>query len=79
MLRPAWARSKPKVSKSLTTAEAAAVLGIKPVTVRAHIAHGRLVATKQGRDYLIAPGELERFKREKRPYVKKGQDHELPG
>jgi excisionase family DNA binding protein len=57
----------------LTTAEAAAVLGVKPVTVRAHIAHGNLIATKHGRDYLIAPEELERFQREKRPYVRKEQ------
>ena len=61
----------------LTTREAATVLGIKPVTVRAHIKARNLAATKHGRDYLIAPEELERFKRERRPYVRKTQD-DLP-
>ena len=49
-----------------TTEEAAALLNIKPVTVRAHIARGNLEARLKGRDYLISQDEIERFKREKR-------------
>jgi len=49
-----------------TTEEAAALLNIKPVTVRAHIARGNLTAELKGRDYLISQDEIERFKREKR-------------
>jgi excisionase family DNA binding protein len=52
--------------KMLTTAEAAAELGKSLRTVQAHIERGNLEATMYGRDYLIEPAELERFKRERR-------------
>jgi excisionase family DNA binding protein len=50
----------------LTTAKVAALLGLKPVTVRAYIAQGLLVATKPGRDWQIEPEEVARFQRERR-------------
>lgn len=43
----------------LTTAKAAAELGVTPQRVRALIASGRLKATKEGRDWLIDPPDLE--------------------
>jgi excisionase family DNA binding protein len=52
--------------KMLTTAEAAAELGKSLRTVQAHIERGNLSAKMYGRDYLIEPAELERFKRERR-------------
>jgi excisionase family DNA binding protein len=50
----------------LTTAEAAEALGLNLRTVQSHIGKGNLSAKKHGRDYLIEPAELERFKRERR-------------
>lgn len=47
--------------KRYTTKEAAARLGLAPVTVRRHIEEGRLHAEKQGRDYFITEKELTRF------------------
>lgn len=53
----------------LTTAEAAEALGVTPQRVRALIAAGRLKADKVGRDWLIAPPDLEavRIRRSGRP------------
>jgi excisionase family DNA binding protein len=45
----------------MTTAEAAARLGITPEAVRKAIKRGRLVATKHGRDWLIDAVEVERY------------------
>lgn len=50
----------------LTTEQAAARLGIKAVTVLKHIKRGNIKATKDGRDWLIEPAELERFTQERR-------------
>lgn len=47
----------------MTTAEAAESLGITPHTVRVQIANGKLRARKVGRDYNIAPSEVERYRR----------------
>lgn len=49
-----------------TTTDAAAVLEVKPKTVTRYIERGLITAQKLGRDYLIEPKELERFKRERR-------------
>jgi len=43
----------------LTTGEAAESLGVTPQRVRALILAGRLNAQKLGRDWLIAPADLE--------------------
>lgn len=45
-----------------TVQEAAAVLGVQPVTVRSAIRHGTLVGEKKGpRLLVIARGEVERY------------------
>jgi len=51
----------------LTTTEAATLMGIKPVSVRALIARGLLRATKYGRDYLIEQAEIDRYLSVRRP------------
>jgi excisionase family DNA binding protein len=45
-----------------TLREAAAELGITPDTLRAQIQRGRLRAVKVGRDWLVDPAELERYR-----------------
>ena len=50
----------------LTTAEAAALLGIKPGSVRALIKRGLLEATKHGRDHLITQEAIERYQASRR-------------
>ena len=45
----------------LTTTEAAARLGIKPVTVRWLCASNHIIARKAGRDWLIPETEIERY------------------
>ena len=46
----------------LNTAQAAAALGVEPVTVRSYMARGIITATKFGRDWLIARSEIERVR-----------------
>jgi excisionase family DNA binding protein len=48
----------------LDTTEAADALGVRPGTVRAAIAQGRMSATKRGRDLWILRSEVERYRRE---------------
>lgn len=48
----------------MTTAEAAAALGLSVKTVRAQLASGRLRSVKRGRDHWITPAEVERYRRE---------------
>jgi excisionase family DNA binding protein len=50
----------------LTLAEAASILGLSPGTLRWQIRNGRLVGQKVGRDWLVAPSEVERYRREVR-------------
>ena len=50
----------------LTLAEAAAILKLSPDTLRWQIRNGRLVASKVGRDWLVAPAEVDRYRREHR-------------
>lgn len=50
-----------------TTTKAAELLGLARTTVQKHIKSGNIAVVKDGRDYLISPEELERFRREKRP------------
>jgi len=46
----------------LTTTEAAAALGLRPVTIRAAIKAGTLRATKRGRDWHITPAAVEAYR-----------------
>lgn len=46
----------------MTLAEAAAALGMSPVTLRAQRANGRFAAEKVGRDWLTTPEEVERYR-----------------
>jgi excisionase family DNA binding protein len=48
----------------VTLNEAAAELGIQQATLRQQIANGKLKARKVGRDWLITPGEVARYRRE---------------
>lgn len=49
-------------SSAMTTAEAAAALGITPHTLRVQIANGKLRARKVGRDYHVTSAEVERYR-----------------
>ena len=49
-----------------TTIEAAQILGISPITVRAQIYRKQLDAQRRGRDWFIAADELMRYQREQR-------------
>jgi excisionase family DNA binding protein len=49
-----------------TTIEAAQILGISPITVRAQIYRKQLNAQRRGRDWFIAAEELMRYQREQR-------------
>jgi len=51
------------VSRLLTTAQAAARLGVDNSQVRRYIAAGRLAAQKPGRDWMIDEDDLARFGR----------------
>lgn len=48
----------------MTTAEAAAALGLAPSTVRRQIAQGRIRARRAGRDWRISEAEVERYRAE---------------
>lgn len=56
-----------EIEGPLTSAEAAAALGIDPATVRQAIGDGRLAATRFGRDWQIDPAEVARYGRERKP------------
>jgi excisionase family DNA binding protein len=51
-----------KPEASMSVADAAVLLGIKPVTVRAAIKAGTLKAKKQGRDWHITPAAVEAYR-----------------
>jgi excisionase family DNA binding protein len=54
----------------MTLIEAAAILGLKPVTLRLQIANGKLRAEKIGRDWHVSAKEIERYRKDHR----KGRD-----
>lgn len=61
----------------LTTAQAAQKLGKKAVTIRKHIASGKLPATRVGRDWLIDEEDLDLIRNLKRgPKPKKNNPGE---
>lgn len=51
----------------LTTAEAAARLGLQPVTLRKYIKDGTIKAAKHGRDWFISTDEVDRYQQERKP------------
>lgn len=50
----------------MTLKEAAASLGVTPDNLRGAIARGALKATKLGRDWIVTPKEVERYRTEHR-------------
>jgi len=50
----------------MTLKEAAAQLRLDPATLRQQIRAGSLHATKHGRDWWVAPAEVERYRVEHR-------------
>lgn len=50
----------------MTLKEAAEQLGVTPDTLRQAIARGALKAKKLGRDWIVTPKEVERYRREHR-------------
>ena len=50
----------------MTLKEAAALLAMTPDTLRQQIRAGSLHATKHGRDWWVAPAEVERYRVEHR-------------
>jgi excisionase family DNA binding protein len=51
-----------------TIPDAAQSLGLAASTLRLQVKLGKLAAVKVGRDWLLAPAEIERYRREnKRP------------
>lgn len=48
----------------MTLAEAAALLGLSPATLRGQVRRGALKATKRGRDWHVTPAEVARYRRE---------------
>lgn len=50
----------------MTLKEAAAILGTSPDNLRGAIARGALKARKLGRDWIVTPAEVERYRAEHR-------------
>ena len=50
----------------MTIPEAARALNLAPATLRLQVKLGKLHAVKHGRDYWIAPAEVERYRVENR-------------
>jgi len=46
----------------ITTKQAAEISGVRPVTIRAWIASGKLPAVRFGRQWIIDPGDLEKVR-----------------
>jgi excisionase family DNA binding protein len=55
------------MTDSYTTLRAAALLGIRPGSVRALIARKLLTATRHGRDWLITHESIEKYQSNRRP------------
>lgn len=51
--------------RAVSLERAAILLGLRPVTLRAHIKAGVITATKHGRDWLITEAEVARFAQER--------------
>ena len=66
----------------LTAAEAAAILGIEPSSVRHAIRSGRLVAQKAGRDWWLRPEDVSAYRARRRnsgrPYRRSAECEIVP-
>ena len=58
------ARTRGYVSPMHTIPEAAAILGVKPATLRTQVRLGKFAAVKIGREYVVSPEEVARYRRE---------------
>lgn len=59
----------------MTTTEAAAVLGVTRAWLWRLIKAGKIAAEMRGRDWWIEPGEVERYKRERRQVGRPRKEH----
>ena len=50
----------------MTLIEAAVILGVTPDNLRGAIRRGSLKATKLGRDWIVTPAEVEKYRAEHR-------------
>lgn len=57
----------------LTTTQAAEILNVSQIAIRQHIRRGNLPAVKIGRDWLIAPADLEPLKNLEHAHRKRGR------
>ena len=48
----------------LTLAQAGALLGVSPATLRSQVRNGRLSARLVGKTYVVTPREVERYRAE---------------
>jgi len=48
----------------LTLAQAGALLGVSPATLRSQVRNGRLRATLVGKTWVVTPREVERYRAE---------------
>lgn len=51
---------------AMTLKDAAALLGVTPDNLRAAIARGSMKARKLGRDWIVTPAEVERYRTQHR-------------
>ncbi len=56
------------MTTTLTTEEAARLLGISAATVRQSIRRGALAATRHGRDWYLTRAEIDRYARERQTW-----------
>lgn len=56
----------PRRRDEMTLAEASALIGVAHGTLANQALHGRLRATKRGRDWFVTEAEVERYAREQR-------------
>ena len=50
--------------RELTLAQAGALLGVSPATLRSQVRNGRLRATLIGKTWVVTPREVERYRAE---------------
>ena len=50
--------------REITLAQAGALLGVSPASLRNQVRNGRLTATKVGTTWVVTPREVERYRAE---------------
>ena len=50
--------------REITLAQAGALLGVSPASLRNQVRNGRLTATKVGTTWVVTPREVERYRTE---------------